>query len=146
MTAKKYIATRYLITYHFWIKISVQYSCTIVMDELTVSHVRIKSIHYHYQGRSHQSGIKVFTWPLFFQATWTLASLDHLKMGGAYCVRVSDITVISCAWIFWSYYDKTSHLDCRYLTFTPQNAPEMLSDGQKIQNFPGGACPQTPRA
>ena len=39
---------------------------------------------------------------------------------------------ISCAWILWSNYDKTHHLDCRYLTFTPQNASEMLSDGLKI--------------
>ena len=54
----------------------------------------------HYtQGRSHQSGIKVSTWPLFPQAFWKLTDLDHLKMGGACCDRVcrgySDNTMIN---------------------------------------------------
>ena len=42
--------------------------------------------------------------------------------------------------------DRTSQLDCKCLTFTLQNAPETLSGGLKIQNFPGGACLQTPLA
>ena len=57
-----------------------------------------------------------------------------------------DITVVSCGWIFWSYCDKTRHLDSRYLTFTPQNAPETLSDGLKSKNFLGEHTPRPPLA
>ena len=85
----------------------------------------------------------------FFQANWTLASscsFDHSKWAEPIAIEF-DITVISCAWMFWSYYDKTRHLTCRYLTFTPQNAPETLSDGHrwsKIQIFLGEHAPRPP--
>ena len=92
-----------------------------------------------YLNRAVATGqVKVSTWLLFFPKLPEFLPVSSIRKWAEPVVIKFDITVINCAWIIWSYYDRTHHLDCRCSTFTLQNAPEMLSNGL---NF-SGACPQ----
>ena len=74
-------------------------------------------------------------WPCKTKATCMSACQSGSFENGWSLLQSSLISL--SAWIVWSYYDRTRHLDCRCPTFTPQNAPETLSDGLKIPNFSG---------